>query len=98
MIERNAFLSSFSSSSNLPSSFDVSPRSEMPQEGKLEENLVEGESKGLQDFCYVFRGNIASEGLWRKLGWTEGWGVRWIVNSEAEKDRGKVERFHEADT
>jgi hypothetical protein len=47
----------------------------------------------IRDFCYVFRGNKASEGLWTKLGWTEGWGVRWILNMEAEKERGKVEKY-----
>jgi hypothetical protein len=50
-----------------------------------------------RDFCYVFKGNLASEGLWRKLGWTEGWGVRWIVNRDVEEARGKVARFSHAD-
>lgn len=80
---RRVFLSSTSSSSSSRL---------LSSGGQVEEG--EGQS---QDFCYVFKGNKASEGLWLKLGWKEGWGVRWIVNREAERDRGKVERFHEAD-
>jgi GNAT superfamily N-acetyltransferase len=50
-----------------------------------------------RDFCYVFKGNTASERLWVKMGWEEGWGVRWIVNRKVEEARGKVERFSHPD-
>jgi hypothetical protein len=52
---------------------------------------------GRRDFCYVFKGNTASERLWVKMGWEEGWGVRWIVNRKVEEARGKVERFSHPD-
>jgi len=58
----------------------------------LSRSLDKGGGK-TRDFCYVFKGNHASEGLWRKMGWVEGWGVRWIVNREVEEARGKVARF-----
>lgn len=45
---------------------------------------------GQMDYCHVFRANTASEALWPKLGWTAGWGVRWILNSEVARKRGKV--------
>lgn len=45
----------------------------------------------------MFKGNTASEGLWVKMGWEEGWGVRWIVNRKVEEVRGKVERFSHPD-
>jgi hypothetical protein len=50
-----------------------------------------------RDFCYVFKGNTASERLWVKMGWEEGWGVKWIVNRKVEEARGKVERFSHPD-
>jgi GNAT superfamily N-acetyltransferase len=52
---------------------------------------------GRRDFCYVFKGNTASERLWVKMGWEEGWGVRWIVNRKVEEARGKVARFSHPD-
>jgi len=45
----------------------------------------------------VFKGNTASERLWVKMGWEEGWGVKWIVNRKVEEARGKVERFSHPD-
>jgi hypothetical protein len=61
--------------------------------------LSQHQSQGAQrrDFCYVFKGNTASERLWVKMGWEEGWGVRWIVNRKVEEARGKVERFSHPD-
>jgi hypothetical protein len=55
------------------------------------------EKERRRDFCYVFKGNTASERLWVKMGWEEGWGVRWIVNRKVEEARGKVERFSHPD-
>jgi len=57
----------------------------------------EHEAKSQRNFCYVFKGNTASERLWVKLGWEEGWGVRWIVNRKVEEARGKVARFSHDD-
>ena len=56
-----------------------------------------GHREERRDFCYVFKGNTASERLWVKMGWEEGWGVRWIVNRKVEEARGKVERFSHPD-
>jgi hypothetical protein len=59
---------------------------------------IEEEKSGLgREFCYVFKGNLASEGLWAKMGWEDGWGVRWIVNREVEEARGKISRFSHPD-
>lgn len=64
-----------------------------------EDNDSNGKEKEKErrNFCYVFKGNTASERLWVKLGWEEGWGVRWIVNRKVEETRGKVARFSHAD-
>lgn len=43
-----------------------------------------------RDFCYVFKGNAASEALWRRMGWEEGWGVKWVVNRHVGRERGQV--------
>lgn len=57
---------------------------------RLAERRFSTQGKDPQQYCHVFRGNHASESLWLRMGWKAAWGVKWVVNRELDRQRGKV--------
>jgi len=51
-----------------------------------EEYLIRPE----RGFCFVFKGNEASERLWEGMGWERGWDVRWVFdrNQRTQREEG----------
>ena len=48
--------------------------------------LAAEDKTGVRGHVWVMEGNVPSEALWRKMGWTKGWDARWHRLRPVRKD------------